>query len=467
MIKINEILQGDTETSFNDKCYLDFKFWAERVFSLQIKDFHLEWMNQVHSNKFNVIKSFRGSGKTKILGIVYPLWLCYFRPGTHILFTASEIKQATKILDEVKDEIENNEFLHDLMPPNPSTWRQTELKMTNNSRIFCRAFTKSIKGVHVNYAFVDEVQDCTDRDIYYKGISPTVNKKKGTIVAVGAPDNPGDMLEELSHKPEYKVKSYPILKKPGVSMWPEVFSIEEITAIRKRDGEASFQTQYMMNSSVDTEDTVFSPEWVTNCFDYKEKFLDLPKYEDSVCIIGADFAISKGARADFDSYVVIEKVAGKSIIRWGERHKGLAKDAKIQRIEDLYKRYNPRRVIVDPSGIGEAIIQDLRNKGIPVESGEFHARARNKLLINLATMIQPDKSGTSQLVIPRDPEDSLTMTFTNKLVEELLSFIEQKSQSTNMTLIVSKGPHDDTVMSLALACKGSAEQKEFIDMIAF
>jgi hypothetical protein len=36
-----------------------------------------------------------------------------------------------------------------------------------------------------------------------------------------------------------------------------------------------------------------------------------------------------------------------------------------------------------------------------------------------------------------------------------------------MTLIVSKGPHDDTVMSLALACKGSAEQKEFIDMIAF
>ena len=89
------------------------------------------------------------------------------------------------------------------------------------------------------------------------------------------------------------------------------------------------------------------------------------------------------------------------------------------------------------------------------------------MLINLATMIQPDKSGTSQLVIPRDPEDSLTMTFTNKLVEELLSFIEQKSQSTNMTSIVSKGPHDDTVMSLALACKGSAEQKEFIDMIAF
>jgi len=466
MRKIEQILQNEDETLFNDKCYLDFKLWAERVFDLQVKPFHEEWLNLIHSNRFNVIKAFRGSGKTTFLGVVYPLWLCWFRPGTNILFTASELGQATKILDEVKDTIEDNEFLSELMPPNPSTWKKTELKMTNGSRIFCKAYTPHIKGVHVNYVFCDEIQDCGDRDIFNKAIAPTVNQKKGHIVAVGTPDNPGDLLEELCHRPEYVAKSYPVIIKEGVSRWPEKFSIEEIQKIRRRDGEHSFQTQYMMNSNVEHDGAVYPAEWVNNCFDFSCKFENHCLHEDSICIIGADFAMSKGARADFDAYVVLEKVGNKAIIIWAERHKGLSKDGKIQRLMELHRRYKPRRMICDPSGIGEAIIQDLRQKALPVEAGEFHARARNKLLVNLITMIQPDKNDESQLVIPRDPESSITLNFTTKLVQELLSFQEVKSPNTGMTSIISKGPHDDTVMALALACKGSSEQREFLDMVA-
>ena len=466
MRTLKQILKDDEETLFNDKCFLDLRLWAERVFGFQIKPFHLEWFNILNNHRFSVIKAFRGSGKTTILGVVFPLWLCWYRPGTHILFTASELKQATKILDEVKEEIENNEFLNELMPPNPSTWRATELKMTNGSRIFCKAYTKHIKGVHVNYVFCDEIQDCADRDIFNKAIAPTVNQKRGTICAVGTPDNPGDLLEELSHRSEYKAKSYPVILKPGVSRWPEKFPIDEIERIRKRDGEHSFQTQYMMNSNIEGEGAVYPADWVSNCFDYKERFTNQPLHEDSMCILGADFAMSKGMRADFDAYVVVEKISNKVIIRWGERHKGLSKDAKIQRLGELYKKFKPTRMVLDPSNIGDTIIQELRQKAYPVEAGEFHSRARNKLLVNLITMIQPDKNGDSELVIPRDPEDSLTLSFTTKLIEELISFREQKSLATNMTSIISKAPHDDTVMALALACKGAADQRVFLDMVA-
>jgi len=464
MRKLQEILKEDLELVFNDKCYLDFKLWASRVFGLEIKPFHLEWMRLIHNNRFVVISAFRGSGKTTVLGVVYPLWLCWFKPGTHILFTAAELGQATKILDEVKETIENNEFLNELMPSNPSTWKKTELKMTNGSRIFCKAYTRHIKGIHVDYAFCDEIQDCFDRDIFNKAIAPTVNRKKGHLVAAGTPDHPADLLEELKSRKDYISGTYPILIKPGLSIWPEVFSMEEIDKIRKRDGEGSFQTQYMLNASAELEGAVFSPNWIVNCFDKNDKFGD-KKYEESVCIIGADFAISQGARADFDAYVVIEKISGKSILRYGERHKGLPKDAKEQRLRELYRRFKPLRIIIDPSNIGEAILQDLRNEGYPVVGGEFHPRARNKLLVNLQTMIQPNKDGKSELIIPRDPSCPATLTFTNKLVEELISFREEKSQSTGMTSLVSKGPHDDTVMALALACKGAAEQKEFLSLV--
>jgi len=222
MRKLNEILEGKSEALFHDMCSLNFKLWAEKVFGYQIKDFHLDMMNTVHNNRFVVIKCFRAGGKTTLIGVVYSLWLCYYYPGTHILFTASELKQATKILDELKEEIENNEFLNELMPPNPSTWRQTELKLNNGSRIFCRVYTRSIKGLHVNYVFCDEIQDCTDRDIFNKAIAPTVNQKRGHICAVGTPDNPGDMLEELCNRPEYVSRVYEVIKAPGVSRWPEV-----------------------------------------------------------------------------------------------------------------------------------------------------------------------------------------------------------------------------------------------------
>jgi len=275
MRTLKSILKEDDETLFNDKCYLDFQLWSERVFGFQVKDFHLEWMRTVYNNRFTTIKAFRGSGKTTFLGVIYPLWLCWFRPGTHILFTAAELGQATKILDDVKDTIEENEFLNELMPPNPSTWKKTELKMTNGSRIFCKAYTPHIKGVHVNYVFCDEIQDCTDRDVFNKAIAPTVNQKKGSIVAVGTPDNPGDLLEELTHRAEYVTKSYPILIRDGVSRWPEKFPIDEILKIRKRDGENSFQTQYMMNSNTEADGSVYPADWVSNCFDYREKFMNI------------------------------------------------------------------------------------------------------------------------------------------------------------------------------------------------
>lgn len=467
MRELKEILLNDDEAIFNDRCYLDFKFFCERVLDLQIANFHMEWFNLVRNNRFVVIKASRGHGKTTILGVAYSIWLCWFKPGTHVLFTAAKLEQSMKQLDEVRDTIENNEYLKDLVPKDPSTtWKKTELKMSNGSRIFARAYTKGIKGIHVNYVFADEIQDCVDREIYNKSVAPTVNLKKGHICATGAPDNPADLLEELFTRPGYVGRSYPVITAPGKPLWPERFTLQDIADIRKRDGEASFQTQYMMNANAEVEGSVFPPDWITSCFDSTEQFMEKPKFPDSTIVLGADFAISKGKRADYDVYLILEKIGGKSIIRWAERHKGMSKDGKVQRLIDLYERYKPRRMVLDPSGIGEGVMTDLRSRGYPVEPAEFHSRARNKLLINLVTMIQPNRDGETSLIIPRQQDDAVTMTFTSKLVEELLAFREIKSNKTGMIALLSKGPHDDTVMALAMACKAASEQREFLDMVA-
>lgn len=467
-----EILQGMEESLFIDICSLDFRFWAERVFGAEPKDFHIEWMDLVHNNRYVMLQAARGFGKTYFLGVIYPIWLAYYHPKYKLFFTASELGQATKILDEVKGTIEDNEFLEHLMPTDPkSTWRKTELKLTNGAHFLCKAFTVHMKGIHVNYVFVDEIQDIIDRNIFYKAISPTVNRFNGHLIAVGVPDNPGDMVEELSNNEEYVNGYYPalVLDKhnkpiPNNPLYPEVFPMEKLNQIRKRDGESSFQTQYMLNPRAEGDNDVFPHNWIANCYNYQERFHDTVS-EDGFCFIGADFAISQGKRADYDCYVVVQKFGGRTYIRYAERHKGTSVDSKVLRLKELFAIYNPLKMILDPSNVGIVVVQDLRNLGFPVEEGEFHSRARHKLLVNLQMMMQPDKNGNSELVIPRNAEDSAALTFSNKLVEELIGFKEERSIASGIKSYVSKAAHDDTVAALALAVKGASEQCEFLDMV--
>ena len=118
------------------------------------------------------------------------------------------------------------------------------------------------------------------------------------------------------------------------------------------------------------------------------------------------------------------------------------------------------RFVVDPSSVGQAVYDGLREKGIPVEAANFDAVSRNTMIINLRQLIE-----NKDLMIPRHKEDTLTMTFTDKLIKELISMMETKTQKDRITY-QSKAPHDDTVMALSMACKGVAQQRAFMDMVA-
>jgi hypothetical protein len=49
-----------------------------------------------------------------------------------------------------------------------------------------------------------------------------------------------------------------------------------------------------------------------------------------------------------------------------------------------------------------------------------------------------------------------TRDFTDQLTEELIGFRDTTSRKTSTKQLVSTSAHDDTVMSLAMACKGAS-----------
>jgi phage terminase large subunit-like protein len=192
-------------------------------------------------------------------------------------------------------------------------------------------------------------------------------------------------------------------------------------------------------------------------------------------VIGCDFAIASGPRADYDAFVVINKIGAKATILHGETHRGFTIAAKIMRLKELFqmfrKQLNPQeekdgisasiKFVIDPSSVGQAVYEKLKMEFIPVEAANFDSVSRNTMLIGLRQMIE-----NKDLIIPRNPEDAMTMNFTDKLIKEMICMMETKTKGGVITY-QSKAPHDDTVMALAMACSVVAKQRDFIDVMAF
>ena len=476
MRTMSDILQGMDESEFIIKC-TNFKFFAERVIGFSIQPFHMEWINMIMNNRRVAIEAPTGFGKTAILGEAFCLWTSYTQKEKEMCIVSKTLNQATKILGNIKDRIENNEMLLELIPQDKPAghWcSATTMVLSTNCKIFCRPYSENIKGIHVDYLLGDEVASYDDYAIWHRFVVTRTNAKNGVVVAISTSDNIADLMQELLVNPEYVGKVYKAIDDDGKSIWPENWSLEKLNKIRSEIGEAAFQREYLNNPRAEAENALFPPHLITECFDNTLKFTMKPL--SGFTVIGCDFAIASGPRADYDAYVVLNKVGNLSQLVHGETHRGFSIAAKMMRLKELYNTYSPRlkektdekgdeipstiRFVIDPSNVGQAVYEQLRAEGYPVEGAKFDSYSRNQMLINLRQMIE-----NKELIIPRNSEDTATITFTDKLIKEMISMVETKTKMS-ITYMV-KCAHDDTIMALAMACKGVIAQKGYTDMFAF
>ncbi len=104
-------------------------------------------------------------------------------------------------------------------------------------------------------------------------------------------------------------------------------------------------------------------------------------------------------------------------------------------IVELAKRYNAR-LLVDSSGVGDPVCDELQRENIRVEGYKFTSSTKKDLIENLSLMIQGGR-----LSIPFIPE----------LINELKLYGYKTSPSGNLQYGAPEGYHDDAVIALALA----------------
>lgn len=116
------------------------------------------------------------------------------------------------------------------------------------------------------------------------------------------------------------------------------------------------------------------------------------------------------------------------------------------RIAGAWKAFNEPQVIIDSTGVGDAVYDDLRSAGMNVTGFKFTNSSKMELVQNLSVAI-----------------DNVAITFPpyEELISELEVFGYDVSPSGNLRYNAPEGLHDDCVMALGLLNHGLKSNKSF------
>lgn len=481
-----EILDGMSLPAFLIKCRTDFKFFCERCLGVTdfggIHKFQLRWFELANKHKRLVIEAPAGHSKSELMGAMYPIWLMLTNSNLKILLINKTLEQGrSNLLARIKRYISDNELLTEIFMPDDyrATWNMTEIKTKNGHWVKNVPYSENIRGYRANIIIGDEVDTWEDTNIFFEHVVSRLYPN-GQMILISTPVGPTRLIGQLKERSKaglidkyFFEKTTSLIDEEGnparienqeeiknyQAIWPEMWSVQKLYEAWGEQGKANWLRNYMVSCVGEIDDAIFPIEHILSSYDYNRGFSEevnpLAMY-----FISADFAISEGPRADYDAYIVVEKLNDSFVIKKMETYKGLDTRLKIDRLCELYHLYDSpggTYLVGDPSSIGIDVIRGLQARGISIVESTFASEARKKLYRTLSNVL-----ASKRIIIPRNPDaNDECVKYSEWLKDQLIGFRRTRTPAGN-EVIDSRAAHDDLAASLAM-CINEAIQHEDMD----
>ena len=164
---------------------------------------------------------------------------------------------------------------------------------------------------------------------------------------------------------EWEVIEFPAILPSGKPLWPQIWSLEELSALREELPNSKWQAQYQQNP-VGNESAIVKRDW----WKWWEK--DNPPICDYI-LQSWDTAFEKTQRADYSAgttwgiFNCEEDNFAPNIILLNTYKKRVEFPELKRDVLREYKEYEPDSLIVEKKASGAPLIYDLRAMGIPVQ----------------------------------------------------------------------------------------------------
>ncbi len=421
--------------------YLFFHMYFSHYIKHKTAEFQKEMFSLTDSDATQVvIVAFRGSAKSTIMALSYPIWAALGKQHKKFIILLSQTQdQAHLILRNIRREFESNELLiRDFGPfiTPESEWRNDSLYLPQtDTRIMALSMGENIRGLrHGQYRpdliICDDVEDlqsvriAENRDKNYQWYV-------GDVIPAGSLDTKiiviGNLLHQdslimrlkdsISHSPESGVfRAYPVLDSQNRPLWPGRYPDQQtIDYERKRVDYRSWQREYCLVILPD-EDCVVHPDWI-HYYDDAES-LRLPDYRHTA--FGVDLAISQKSSADYTAIVAADAYGecGERVyvIRPYPVNNRLSFPQTIEEIKKIHsaevERGNVPMIYIEKVAYQDSVSQQLSHQGFKVNPVEIRGDKRERLSLTTELI----KSG--KILFPRKGAESL--------IQQLLGFSVEK-----------------------------------------
>lgn len=425
-------------------------------------------------NRGNVftIEIARQAGKTEILASIvkslslllprlvdaFPEQLGHFKKGlkTGIFAPQKELSETMygRILDRLDSE-DAKPFLYDASI-NAELKSRNPIKLTNGSLIKGHSLlAKNLVSFTYDFIIIDEAQAIPDDNFVTENVYPMGSATNATIVLVGvAGDQEGlfsttieanrlnQTAEDIYHF-EYNYKHV------------EQYNSKYAKYVRKRledvkkgiMSQTSFDRGYLLKWGFNSE--LFCPrERLTTILDYERDYVHYDKDPYSVIVAGIDL----GKKVDSTVVTMMRLENNKYVVlKWLQLDRVPYGEQKYE-IYEFVKNYNVCALMIDSTGVGEAIADDIEAHyemtKIFVERLVYTDKSKSAVCVRLDEAIESKKlvipSNYSVQQTPEYRRFVMDMTKVHRVYRKSFMLLEsQKSKALTQ--------HDDYVDSLSLA----------------
>lgn len=436
-----EILRGPDEKPYNGR--------------FLIGEHHEEWDHLLTTYDRLCILAPRDHGKTFFWDFAVPIWKAITQPnGIGFIFSATQ-DQASRILGDIRHEIETNPRLSWLVPARKDKWSGTHIRLANGHQIYARGFGTKVRGAHPTWIVVDDgLNDETaysdvvrqkQIDYFYTAITNMI-VPGGQIIVVGTPFHQADLYADLQKNPEYEFRRYRAINttKDGTehALWPERYGLERLYRRREEIGVVRFTREFQCDPIAD--DMSLFPGWLFRGEPVEQPMVKLgapKKFWDSLGItafMGVDFAMSSTVSADYT--VIWTMGTDKHGNRWImdiQREKGLGFQQQLGMILSTARKYEPALVFLEANQMQRIFGDELiRTTDLPIK--KFTTTAQNKNALDKGVPSLRVLLENHKFRIPRGDRRSVELT--DEWINEMRAFTWADGK------LQSVGTHDDTVM---------------------
>jgi len=413
---------------------------------VKLAPFHKEMCDFVDQNpsKQKLLLVPRGFLKSTLITIGKTLqWICE-DPSVRILIANATYSMAVAFLNVIKRHLHNNELMAEIfgqLAIEPDKWSESAITLKQakeviggekEATVLCYGMGGNLVSQHYDKIILDDVvnentistRDQIEKTIQFYRMCQPLLEKDGELIVIGTRWHEQDLYDWIMDKENGVIQEFNVFFRralenelwddnvkqfvKGTSLWPEKYSLDDFTKIRRKMGPYAFSSQFL-NDPFPSSDADFKREWF--------------RYYDESDLRGADMnrytlidpAISLEKTADYTGVITvgIDKFSNVYILDI------LRARLKVNELNNLIfqqnERWHPLQIGIEDVAFQRALRYSLkqeeekRKRYLPIIELKPYARSKDQRIKGLQPLYANGKVYHSkELVYNVYLEDELT-----------------------------------------------------------